>query len=346
MRWKGLLLGGAVTSAVLMGSCGGDGDSNDPTATPGFAATPTESAAATLTPQQVVEQMKASVVKIRATYPEGTGGGSGVVWENGRQILTNAHVVLGAGAIKVVDPVDGREVSARVVALSPCDDVALLEVERGNFKPAKMGDSDKLEPGEEVVALGYPATLTDQGSAKLTVTRGIVSKVHDSFDGLNDLIQTDAAINPGNSGGPLVNARGEVVGINTLGFFSKQAQNFAIAINEALFVAGKLKSGKNINYLGVRLQENYPGLAQELGVRLAYIDGLVVTGVDAGSPADVAGLAYSDLIYYIDNVWVETVGELCDVLRSRKPGDTVRVDITRTYRDGTYEDLYGNLTLR
>ncbi len=143
-----------------------------------------------------------------------------------------------------------------------------------------------------------------------------------------------------------MNARGEVIGINTLGFSSRQAQNYAIAINEALFVAEKLKNGKHINYLGVRLQENYPGLAEELGIRLAYVDGLVVTGVDAGSPADEAGLVYSDLIYYIDNVWVETVGELCDVLRSRKPGDTVRIDITRTYRDGTYEDLYGNVTLR
>ncbi len=180
---------------MLTGACGDSGDSPEATATPGKDATPTEATPATLTPQQIVESLKNSVVKIRATYPEGTGGGSGIVWENGRQILTNAHVVLGAGAIKVVDPVDGREVSARVIALSPCDDVALLEVERGNFKPAKMGDSDRLEPGEEVVALGYPATFTDQGSTKLTVTRGIVSKVHDSFDGLNDLIQTDAAIN-------------------------------------------------------------------------------------------------------------------------------------------------------
>lgn len=331
-----------AAAALAVGACGGD---NGKEATPG----PSESATAadaTLTPQQIVERLSSSVVRIRATYPEGVGGGSGIVWEDARRILTNAHVVLGAGAIKVVDPKDGREVSAKVIALSPCDDVALLEVERGNFTPAPIGDSARLEPGEEVVALGYPSTFTDQGSSKLVVTRGIVSKVHDSFEGLTDLIQTDAAINPGNSGGPLVNSRGQVVGINTLGFWGKQAQNFAIAINEAVFVGGKLKAGKHLHYIGARIEQNYPGLAQELGIRLAYTDGLLVTGVDAGSPADEAGLGYSDLIYYVDGVWVDSVGGFCDVLRSRKAGDTIRLDITRTYRDGSSEDLYGNLTLR
>lgn len=340
---RGLLVFGLLTAAVLgAAGCGDSADSEPPPPTATAAATE----GANLTPQQVVEELNRSVVRIQATYPEGTGGGSGVVWEDSRHILTNAHVVLGAGSIKVVDPLDRREVSARVVALSPCDDVALLEVERGNFVPASLGDSDALKPGEEVVALGYPATYTDQGSNTLTVTRGIVSKVHDSFDGLNDLVQTDAAINPGNSGGPLVNAKGQVIGINTLGFRGKQAQNYAIAVNEAKFVAEKLRAGKNLNYIGIRLEQNYRGLAEELGIRLAYIDGLLVTGVDAGSPADEAGLWYSDLVYYVDNVWVDSVGAFCDVLRSRKAGDTVRIDITRTYRDGTYEDLYANVTLK
>jgi S1-C subfamily serine protease len=339
-----LMIALLAAAALTVGACGG-GDSKDETPTPPESGTATP-ADVTLTPQQIVDRLSSSVVRIRATYPEGVGGGSGIVWEDARHILTNAHVVLGAGAIKVVDPKDGREVSARVVALSPCDDVALLEVERGNFSPAPIGDSDKLEPGEEVVALGYPATYTDQGSSKLVVTRGIVSKAHDTFEGLTDLIQTDAAINPGNSGGPLVNSRGQVVGINTLGFWGKQAQNYAIAINEATFVGGKLKAGKNLHYIGARIEQNYPGLAQELGIKLAYTDGLVVTGIDAGSPADEAGLGYSDLIYYVDGVWVDSVGGFCDILRSRKPGDTIRLDITRTYRDGTFEDLYGNLTLR
>lgn len=338
-----------VLSAGLvagLAACGNDDDDNrDDEATPTQASeesrTPSD-----LTPQEIVERFSGSVVHIAATYPEGTGGGSGIVWEDSRHIVTNAHVVLGAGSIKVIDPKDGRAIAARVVALSPCDDVALLEVERGNFEPAPIGDSEQLEPGEEVVALGYPATYTDQGSSKLVVTRGIVSKAHDSFDGKSDLIQTDAAINPGNSGGPLVNLRGEVIGINTLTFLGKQSQNYAIAINEAKFVADKLAKGTNITYIGARIQENYRGLAQELGISLAYTDGLLITGIDTGSAADVAGLGYSDLIYYVDNVSVDSVGAFCDVLRSRKPGDTLRIDITRTYRDGSSEDLYAEVEVK
>ncbi len=332
-----------VVSLSMFAACGGGGDDDDDGGDTPTAESPTQ--AKDLTPQEIVTAMTQSVVHIKATYPEGTGGGSGIVWEDGTHILTNAHVVTGAGSIKVVDPKDGKQISAKVVAQSPCDDVALLQVERGNFTPAKIGDSGKLSAGEAVVALGFPGTVTDQGSDKLTITRGIVSKVSDTVDGYNDLIQTDAAINPGNSGGPLVNSRGEVIGINTLSARTKQGQNYAIAINEAKFVADQLKAGKNLNWIGVRLEPNYQGLASELGIKLAYIDGLVVTGIDTGSPADKAKLGYSDLIYTVDNVEVPTVGAFCDVLRSRKAGDKIRVDITRTYRDGSYEDLYADVVL-
>ncbi|MEP7215773.1 MAG: trypsin-like peptidase domain-containing protein, partial [Anaerolineaceae bacterium] len=333
-------------------ACGG-GDDTPKTSvgtTPSAAATGSTTATATvpkeLTPQEIVAKLTGSVVHIKATYPAGTGGGSGIVWEDGTHILTNAHVVLGAGSIKVVDPVDQKQISARVVALSPCDDVALLEVERGNFKPASIGDSKKVATGEAVVTLGFPGTFTDSGSDKLTVTRGIVSKSGDSFDGLQDLIQTDAAINGGNSGGPLVNARGEVIGMNTLRSVSAQNANYAISMAEAKFVADKLKAGKNINYLGMRLEQNYQGLAQQLNVKLAYIDGLVVTGVDTGSPAAAASLGYSDLVYYLDNVSVESVGAFCDVLRSRKTGDKLRIDFTRTFSDGSAKDFFAEVTLQ
>lgn len=343
------LLIGILATAAACG--GGDDDDDDDTST---ATASSEAGTKTpdgggddevLTPQQIVEKLEGSVVNIEATYPEGTGGGSGIVWEDGTHILTNAHVVLGAGAIKVVDPVDSKKISARVVALSACDDVALLQVDRGNFTPAEIGDSDELEPGQEVVALGFPATYTDQGSSKLVVTRGIVSKVGDTFDGNNDLIQTDAAINPGNSGGPLVDTTGKLIGMNTFTFTGTQSQNYAISMNEAKFVAEKLKAGKNLDYIGARLQQNYQGLAEQLGIQLAYIDGIMITGVDAGSPAAKAGLGYSDLIYTVDSVSVGTVGEFCDVIRSRAAGDTLRVDITRTYSDGTFEDLYAEVVV-
>jgi len=332
-----------VGLSLISGCGGGGGDDDKKSPTAEATAAPTQ--AKDLSPQEIVTAMNLSVVHIKATYPEGTGGGSGIVWEDATHILTNAHVVTGAGSIKVVDPKDGKLISAKVVAQSPCDDVALLEVDRGNFTPAKTGDSGKLSAGEAVVALGFPGTVTDQGSDKLTITRGIVSKVSDSVDGYNDLIQTDAAINPGNSGGPLVNSRGEVVGMNTLSARTKQEQNYAISINEAKFVADKLRAGKNLNWIGARIEPNYRGLASELGIKLAYTDGLLVTGIDTGSPAAKAGLGYSDLIYTVDSVSVPTVGAFCDVLRSRKVGDKIRIDITRTYRDGTYEDLYSDVVL-
>ncbi|MBI2765507.1 MAG: trypsin-like peptidase domain-containing protein [Chloroflexi bacterium] len=341
--FAGLAMLGAVFAAC--GGGGGDKETATSAASPASQATAAPTQPKDLTPQEIVEALKTSVVNINATYPEGKGGGSGIVWEDGTHILTNAHVVLGAGSIKIVDPTDNRQISARVVALSPCDDLALLEVDRGSFKPAAVGDSGKLSPGEEVVALGFPGTFTDQGSGKLVVTRGIVSKVGDTYDGQNDLIQTDASINPGNSGGPLVNKKGQVIGINTFSFRGTQNQNYAIAINEAKFVADKLKKGKNIDYIGVRLEQNYRGLAQDLGIKLAYTDGLVITGVDTGSPAAKANLGYSDLVYTVDSVDVASVGAFCDVLRSRKPGDKIRVDITRTYSNGNYEDLYAEVVL-
>jgi len=342
-----LLTATALAGLTLFAACGGGGDDDDGGDSKGDAtAAPTSPPQAKeMTPQEIVAAMAQSVVHIKATYPEGTGGGSGIVWEDGSHILTNAHVVTGAGSIKVIDPKDGKAISAKVVAQSPCDDLALLEVERGNFTAAKIGDSSKLGAGEAVVALGFPGSVTDQGSDKLTITRGIVSKTAETIDGYNDLIQTDAAINPGNSGGPLMNMKGEVIGVNTLSVRSKQGQNYAISIGEAKFVADKLKKGKNINWIGVRLEQNYQGLAQELSIKLAYTDGLVITGIDTGSPAAKANLGYSDLIYYVDNVNVPTVGSFCDVLRSRKTGDKIRIDITRTYTNGKYEDLYAEVVL-
>ncbi len=347
-KWLVLIaLFGLLTLGV---ACGGDDDSDDdPTreSTRKSRTTPSPEAteAKDLTPQQIVEKLQYSVININTTSPEGSGGGSGFVWEDGKHVLTNAHVVIGAASIKVVDPKDKKELSAKVVAMSPCDDVALLEIERANFQPAPIGDSNNLQPGEEVVALGYPSTAGDWQGQKLTVTRGIVSKLHDKWNGREDLIQTDAAINPGNSGGPLVNMRGEVVGMNTLTQTNKQAVNWAISMDEAKFIADKLKGGKNINYLGLKLMENYRGLAQELGIALAYIDGIVVLGVDQGSPAHKAGIGYSDLIYTIDHTAVASVGELCDILRSKKPGQQIRVDFTRTYTDGSYKDFYSEVTL-
>lgn len=336
--------------AITFGLCACSGKSQ-PSATPTPAsptATATPMATATpsqLTPEQIVAKMKDSVVNIEATYPDGVGGGTGIVWGDATHIVTNAHVVAGAGAIKVVEPSTGKTVSAKVVALSSCDDVALLSVGAGNFVPATLADEDSINPGEAAVALGFPATATDASGLKLSVTQGIVSKLGEAYDGREDLIQTDAPINSGNSGGPLVDAQGNVIGMNTLSSTTGQNINYAIAIGQVQKVADQLASGKNIDYIGVNLTENYPGLADDLGILLAYTDGLVVTGVDAGSPAETGGLVFSDLIYYIDNVPVTTVGDVCDILRSRSSGATLSVDFVRTYTDGTDDEFLADVVV-
>jgi S1-C subfamily serine protease len=251
-----------------------------------------------------------------------------------------------------VDPVDGREIPARVLGISPCDDLALLEVDRGNFAPATLGSSADVATGEDVLALGFPGTLTDPVGDELTVTRGIVSKTGESFDGLEDLIQTDTPINGGNSGGALVNSRGEVIGINTLKSALQQDVNYAIAIDEAKFVADDLREGKKINWIGARLEANVAGIGNYYGMVLDFEgQGVVVTGIDPASPAESGGLGWADIIYRVDNVDVYSFGEVCDIMRSKSPGATIRFEFRRTYVDpdtfeySGYEDFYTDIAL-
>lgn len=348
---------------AVAGACGGDDDDSgeDPTPT-----RPSEERTAEpkdLSPQEIVESLAPSVVNILTTFPSGAGGGSGIVWEDNRHILTNAHVVLGSGSIKVIDPEDGREIPARVVALSPCDDVALLEVDRGNFEPAPIGDSDKLEPGEEVVALGYPATYTDQGSTKLVVTRGIVSKVNDSLDGKNDLIQTDAAINPGNSGGPLFDMAGNVVGVNTA-ILSQSGTGsgvgFAIPSNTVRRIVPYLIEFGSYehSWLGISGMTVQPAQREAMNLDSAF-KGVMVTLVSPNSPAERGGLrgtdraintplgqipVNGDIITAIDGQPIEDMNDLIMYLEDGTlPGDTVSLSV---WRDGQQREVQVQLGAR
>jgi putative serine protease PepD len=326
-RWS--LLIGAVVLVPALAACGGGGD-DDPTATATGAATQsTTDAEKTPTLQQIVDDNKSSIVEIITSYSDGDGGGTGVVWEKEGQILTNAHFVIGAVTIKVADPNEkGRTYPAKVVALSACDDIALLSVDRGNFKPVKVGDSSKVEAGTPVVAVGFPGVAGQSGGSGLVVTEGIASRTKASFpdSGQNDLIQHTAPINPGNSGGPLFNRKGEVIGLNAYTIRGSQAENYAIAINEALFVAGKLKSGKNLDYVGLNVVTNNSQLARDDD--LPYIDGLAIVSVAPGSAATKTKpypLKAGYTVGFIDDKFIEDVGTYCDVLRSHKSGDTVKI---------------------
>jgi serine protease Do len=188
---------------------------------------------------QIVDKLRPSTVLIDVQESTDFGGtGSGFVYDPSGMIVTNAHVVTGAALIKVHLQGSDRWFSARVVGISPCDDLAIIQVDGGNPVPATIGSSDALRVGDEVVAIGYPKA--SQLGTDVTVTRGVVSKLHASVGQYADVIQTDAAINPGNSGGPLVNLTGEVVGITTATLRGTTGINFAISISAAKPILSQL----------------------------------------------------------------------------------------------------------
>lgn len=327
------LMPAALLLMLSLAACGGS-DPAEPTPTP----EPTEAPLGSL-----LDEYKTTVVEILTSGANGEGGGTGFAWENGQQVLTNAHVVIGAATIKVKDPADpAQQYPAVVVALSACDDVALLRVERADLKPARVGDSSQLQAGIPVVAIGFPGTVGESAGSALVVTEGIVSRTGARFpdSGQADLIQHTAPINPGNSGGPLLNKQGEVIGINSYTVRGAQAENYAISMREALFVAEKLKTGKNLDYLGIEVVTNNEDLAYDYD--LPFIDGLAILSTSAGSPATKAApyaLESGYTVGHIDGKFIEDVGTYCDVLRSHKSGDTIRLTFG-AWNDTDEADIY------
>jgi serine protease Do len=259
--------------------------------------------------------------------------GSGFIVSRDGYILTNNHVVENADRVRVAMQ-DRRVLDARIVGRDPTTDVAVLKIEGRNFTAASFGDDEKLKIGEWVLAIGNPLGLD------FTVTAGIVSAKGRGLPGLNqeayaitDFIQTDAAINPGNSGGPLVNSRGEVVGMNTAiasqtGFFS--GYGFAIPITLAKQVMDDLIKHGEVRraVLGVGINEVTPEDAEVAGLR-------VIAGVKVGSytsddsPAQRAGIEYGDIITKIDGRAVDRVSALQRAIRAKAPGETVELEAWR-----------------
>jgi len=254
--------------------------------------------------------------------------GSGVVMNGEGFVITNHHVIAGTEDLEVV-LVDGRRAPARLVGTDPDTDVALLRIELPELPSIRIGRSDQLEVGDVVLAIGNPFSIGQ------TVTQGIVSGTGRGQLGLSqfeNFIQTDAAINVGNSGGALVNARGELVGINTA-FFSRRLDSegigFAIPINlvrgvmEDLLAHGRVIRG----WLGVGTQTLTPDQARALGLPEPY--GIILTTVQPGSPADRAGLRPNDVITHVND---EPVVVWQDALRSiaaMRPGTRVTLSGSR-----------------
>jgi S1-C subfamily serine protease len=280
--------------------------------------------------QSILAKVQPGVVYIHTQNSRGgrffpsQGAGTGVVLTADGEVLTNAHVVAGATSIRVNLAGESQAREATLVAADSSNDLALLKINGArDLKTVELGSSGDLRVGDDVVAIGNALDL----EGGFTVTRGIVSALNreiDAQDGtsLSGLIQTDAAINPGNSGGPLVNAGGQVVGINTA--VDGQAQNigFAIAIDKAKPIVERLRSGQSTAtspraYLGVSSQA------------VVGTPGATVIDVGAGTPAAGAGLQVGDVIVALDNTPVTDPDSLSAAIGAKKPGDRATVTYQR-----------------
>jgi putative serine protease PepD len=319
------LVGGLVGALVVTGAYVAIDD--DPTTSAGPGVTrevivrPSREVAREGDIAEILAKNVPAVVAIVADGGPGNGGGAGtgfVISDDG-VIVTNNHVVEFASRIGARFS-DGTELDARVLGTDPGSDLAVLQVEGAGLPTIVLGDSDSVQVGDDVVAIGNALAL----EGGLSVTRGIVSGLDRTVPtsrntALAGVIQTDAAINPGNSGGPLVDSRGRVIGINTAIADPSNAQNvgFAIPISQARPIIDALRSGNRPAYLGVTIDTEAPG------------DGAVVREVAPDTPADRAGMRSGDVIVSIGGRTVGSWEQLRPAIRENRPGDSVDVVVER-----------------
>ena len=260
------------------------------------------------------------------------GVGSGFILSSDGFIMTNAHVVEGADEVMVTLP-DKREFKARIVGADKRTDVAVVKIQATGLPAVKVGDVSRLRVGEWVMAIGSPFGLEN------TVTAGIVSaKQRDTGDYL-PFIQTDVAINPGNSGGPLINMRGEVVGINSQ-IYSRSGGfmgiSFAIPMDEAMRVSEQLRASGRVSRgrIGVQIAPVTKEVAESIG--LGKAQGVLVRGVEEGSPAEKAGIEAGDIITRFDGKPIEKPADLPRAVGNTKPGSQVSLTV---FRRGSTKDL-------
>lgn len=265
----------------------------------------------------------------RIAPPAPSGYGSGVIISPDGYIVTNFHVVEGAVEV-VITLSDDRELEAEIIGQDPGTDLAVLKVNAGDesLPWADLGNSDSLTVGEFVIAIGNPGGL----ELRRSVTLGIISATDRSFevyDWVFSLLQTDAAINPGNSGGPLVNMRGQVVGINSIRMQDAEGLGFSIPSNLVRSVADSLiKNGRVIRpMLGVTISEITPSMAEVYNLASNY--GLLVVETPDGGPAQKAGIRPDDIIVEVEGAKIVNLRDLRQVISRMSVGEQVNVKVLR-----------------
>jgi S1-C subfamily serine protease len=279
------------------------------------------------------------------------GTGSGFVINADGQILTNAHVVEGTQTVKVTLK-DGREFEGRVIGVDRVTDVAVVEIDADSLPTVQLGSTEDLSPGEWAIAIGNPLGLDN------TVTAGIISAIGRSSNqvGIPDkrvqFIQTDAAINPGNSGGPLLNDRGEVIGMNTAIRANAQGLGFAIPIETAKRIADQLFENGEVKhpFLGIQMVELdadvIEGIKQEQNLDFQLdenITGVLIVGIMEGTPAEAAGLQPGDVIQAINGTIVDAPEQVQTQVGATEIGETLAIDINREGEELTIEVAPGAL---
>jgi S1-C subfamily serine protease len=331
MRSLVSFFGGAVSVGLVVGVLALAGvidDDTAPTATqtaappsPPTSSSPSSSAKPTDV-SEIYKRVSPGVVFVQAGQ---TATGSGFVYDNQGHIVTNDHVVEDATTFTVRIGADTKVLNATLVGKDPSSDLAVLKVDPsqvpGGLKPLTLGDSTKLEPGDQAIAIGSPFGLEG------TVTTGIISSLGRTIDSPNgfpiaDAVQTDAAINPGNSGGPLLDGLGRVVGVNSQiksGSDSNSGVGFAVPVSTVKFVVPKIAHGGTIQrgYLGIR-----NGTAPDHS-------GAVVDSVVPGGPADQGGVQPGDKIVAIDDKKVTSSEDVSSAVTTRSPGEQAKVTVER-----------------